>query len=332
MQTLILGFLHPNLPIWVDIIVLFIVALAAAVFVLLSGIERTTEGLLESEKSFDDPKTGKKLKFPLNGLGVKDEDDAGVELTVVVPAYKEQDRLALGIDEMVPFLKEREAKDKKRTWEIIIVDDGSPDRTSEAALKYVASEGSDRIRLLKLERNRGKGGAVKRGMFVGRGKYLLMADADGATKFSDISQLETRLKAIQRDGHGVAVGSRAHLEEADVVRNRSLFRNTLMWGFHFLVSFVGGIRGVRDTQCGFKLFTRDTAKILFHNQHVERWCFDVELLFLASKFSIPIVEVPVNWQEIDGSKLDPLSASAQMLRDVFRIRLCYTLGIWKAKK
>jgi dolichyl-phosphate beta-glucosyltransferase len=299
---------------------------------LLTGIERTTEGLLESEKSFEDPKTGKKLRFPSRPLGVKDDGDTDVELTVVVPAYKEETRLHLAIDDMIPFLKEREAKDKKRTWEIVIVDDGSPDGTSAAALKYVAQEGSNHIRLLKLERNRGKGGAVKRGMFVGRGRYLLFADADGATKFSDITQLENRIKAIERDGHGIAVGSRAHLEEADVVRNRSVFRNILMWGFHFLVSFVGGIHGVRDTQCGFKLFTRDTAKIVFHNQHVERWCFDVELLFLAAKFKIPVTEVAVNWQEIDGSKLDPLTTSLQMLRDLFRIRLCYMLGLWKAKK
>lgn len=255
-----------------------------------------------------------------------------VELSIVVPAYKEESRLHLAIDEMIPFLKERQQKDAKKTWEIVIVDDGSPDNTSRVGLGYVAKEGTSRVRVLRLNPNRGKGGAVKRGMMVARGKYLLMADADGATQFSDITQLEAKIKAIEKDGQGIAVGSRAHLEEADVVQKRALLRNILMWGFHFLVSFVGGIRGVRDTQCGFKLFTRDTARSLFSNLHVERWCFDVELLFLAAKFRIPVVEVPVNWEEIDGSKLDTFWSTLQMLRDLFRIRLCYTVGVWSAKK
>lgn len=275
-----------------------------------------------------DPKTGGKLKFDEPFVAVKEP----VELSVIVPAYKEETRLALGIDAMIPFLKERQAKDPRRTWEIVIVDDGSPDGTTKAALEYVKKEGVSKIRVLTLKKNRGKGGAVKRGMMVARGKYLLMADADGATQFSDIQHLEHKIESVQRDGQGVAVGSRAHLEEADVVRKRALLRNILMWGFHFLVSFVGGIHGVRDTQCGFKLFTRDTARILFTNLHVERWCFDVELLFMAAKFNIPVVEVAVNWEEIDGSKLDTFWSTLQMLRDLFRIRLCYTFGVWSAKK
>lgn len=275
-----------------------------------------------------DPKTGGKLKFDEPFVAVKEP----VELSVIVPAYKEETRLSLGIDAMIPFLKERQAKDPRRTWEIVIVDDGSPDGTTKAALEYVKQEGVSKVRVLTLKKNRGKGGAVKRGMMVARGKYMLMADADGATQFPDIQQLEHKIESVQRDGQGIAVGSRAHLEEADVVRKRALLRNILMWGFHFLVSFVGGIHGIRDTQCGFKLFTRDTARILFTNLHVERWCFDVELLFMAAKFKIPVVEVAVNWEEIDGSKLDTFWSTLQMLRDLFRIRLCYTFGVWSAKK
>lgn len=283
---------------------------------------------MEEEKWFVDPKSGSKLKFDEPFLAVKEP----VELSVIVPAYKEETRLSLGVDVMIPFLKARQQKDARRTWEIVIVDDGSPDGTTKAALEYVKKEGIANVRVLTLKKNRGKGGAVKRGMMVARGKYILMADADGATQFSDVTQLEHKIQAIEKDGQGIVVGSRAHLEEADVVRKRALLRNILMWGFHFLVSFVGGIHGVRDTQCGFKLFTRDTARIVFTNLHIERWCFDVELLFLASKFRIPVAEVAVNWEEIDGSKLEPFSSTLQMLRDLFRIRLCYTFGVWSAKK
>ena len=283
---------------------------------------------MESEKTFLDPQTGKQVKWDEPFENPKEP----VELSIIVPAYKEEARLHLGIDPMIPFLTDRQSKDPRRTWEIIVVDDGSTDRTTEVGLTYAKKYGTSKIRVLTLKKNRGKGGAVKRGMMVARGKYILFADADGATLFSDIAQLETKIKEIEKDGQGIAVGSRAHLEEADVVTQRALLRNILMWGFHFLVSFVGGIHNVRDTQCGFKLFTRDTARIVFGNLHIERWCFDVELLFIGARFHVPVVEVPVNWQEIDGSKLDTFWTSLQMLRDLFRIRLCYTVGRWTAKK
>lgn len=110
---------------------------------------------------------------------------------------------------------------------------------------------------------------------------------------------------------------------------RKWYRNVLMHGFHFLVDMLC-VRGIRDTQCGFKLFTRKTAARLFPNLHVERWAVDVELLFMAQHYlKIPMTEVPVNWQEIEGSKLDPISASIQIGRDMLRIRLNYLTGWWR---
>jgi dolichyl-phosphate beta-glucosyltransferase len=140
--------------------------------------------------------------------------------------------------------------------------------------------------------------------------------------------------------------------EQDAVARRTLLRNILMWGFHFLVAFVGGVRGVKDTQCGFKLFSRRSARMLFSNLHIERWCFDIELLYctpsisisiahsplprsylcitVCSRFGIPVQEVAVNWQEIPGSKLGVVSASLQMAKDLVRIRVCYMFGVWRA--
>ena len=100
-----------------------------------------------------------------------------------------------------------------------------------------------------------------------------------------------------------------------------------MWGFHILVDSLC-VRGIADTQCGFKLFTRKTAQLLFPNQHVERWAFDVELLFLAQTLRVPMVEVEVNWTEVPGSTLTPLAASVQMGKDLVRIRSAYLLQIW----
>lgn len=164
------------------------------------------------------------------------------------------------------------------------------------------------------------------GMMSSRGSLLLMADADGATLFRDIERLEL---ALSRP-FGIAVGSRAHVVSEAVAR-RSALRNLLMRAFHLVVRWVG-IKGIRDTQCGFKLFTRDAARVVFPCMHVERWAFDVEALWIAQGHKLPVAEVPVNWQEIDGSKLDPLWASVEMLRDMIRIKLAYTFGIWRLWK
>jgi len=127
----------------------------------------------------------------------------------------------------------------------------------------------EQIRLLKLDVNQGKGGAVQQGMLHARGEYLLMLDADGATRIRDLDKLEEELLQIKNNkGHGVAVGSRAHLQDK-AVAVRKWYRNILMYGFHFAVALLC-VRHVRDTQCGFKLFTRKTAQILFSTQHLRR--------------------------------------------------------------
>lgn len=103
-----------------------------------------------------------------------------------------------------------------------------------------------------------------------------------------------------------------------------------MVGFHFLVSLLCSTQ-IKDTQCGFKLFTRHSAFLLFKNVHIQRWAFDVELIYLSNFLNIPISEIPIHWHEVEGSKLSPLWASLEMGRDLFRIRLLYWLGIWKVE-
>ncbi|PRP77498.1 hypothetical protein PROFUN_14210 [Planoprotostelium fungivorum] len=250
-----------------------------------------------------------------------------IHLSVVIPAYDEEQRLPVMMEEALGHLKSRQRKDPNFSWEIIIVDDGSKDKTSEVSLAYSKQEGSDRVRVLTLKKNRGKGGALRRGFTCTRGKLVLMADADGATKFSDYDRLEEKMRSIQTEDVGFVAGSRAHLQQ-EAVAQRSFFRTILMHGFHFFLNAVA-VRGVKDTQCGFKLFTRQTSRMLFPNLHVERWAFDIELILLAQRLNVPIAEVPVNWTEIPGSKLSPVEAALQMLRDVLRIRIGYMLGFWK---
>jgi len=112
---------------------------------------------------------------------------------------------------------------------------------------------------------------------------------------------------------------------------RSPLRRLLQWGFHTAIMILGGGHSIQDTQCGFKLFTRAAAMRLFPVLHIERWAFDVELVMVAHRLGMCMVEVPVHWHEVDGSTLDPLTASLQMARDVVAIAFFYALGIWSDK-
>ncbi len=207
-------------------------------------------------------------------------------VTVVVPAYNESARIQPMMDEMLAYLQKASKTDRcvqmmlrgcfvcqmvvspnvvlnsrvcsAFTWEIVVVDDGSKDDTAAYVQSaYVSRYGADQIRVCKLFKNNGKGGAVRKGMLRARGQYLLMADADGATQASDLGQLQRQLRGIERDGLGIAVGSRAHLDAgAEAKAKRTPIRKLLMWGFHTLMSVLVGGHDIEDTQCGFKMFTR----------------------------------------------------------------------------
>ncbi|CAK9819609.1 Dolichyl-phosphate beta-glucosyltransferase [Anthophora plagiata] len=285
----------------------------------------------EKEKYFFDPKTKSSEAFPSL------HDNWSVHLSVIVPAYNEEQRLPAMLDECLEYLKNR-LKDGC-TYEVIIVSDGSTDKTVDIAHSYALKY--ENIRVLSLVKNRGKGGAVRLGILSARGSAILFADADGATKFRDLEKLDNSLESILgfhyvnkpdevSSCHAVVCGSRAHLEEEETAK-RTFFRLLLMNGFHFLVWF-WGVRGIRDTQCGFKLITRESARAIFQALHVERWAFDVEMLYIAKSLNIPITEIPVNWTEIEGSKIVPLWSWLQMGIDLFCIWYKYKIGAWKIKR
>uniref|UniRef100_A0A1B0D386 Dolichyl-phosphate beta-glucosyltransferase n=1 Tax=Phlebotomus papatasi TaxID=29031 RepID=A0A1B0D386_PHLPP len=277
----------------------------------------------KEENYFTDPVTQTRQEFP------SIEEEPALDLSVIVPAYNEEDRLGKMLDECLEYLNKRRMTRPFLSFEVIIVSDGSTDRTVEVANKYSRANGCDHVRVLPLVRNRGKGGAVRLGVQSCRGQYILFVDADGATHFPDYEKLESSIKTIISDpkDKAVVIGSRAHLEQESIAQ-RSAFRTFLMYGFHTLVWFFG-VRGIKDTQCGFKLFTRTAASVLFQLMHVERWAFDVELLFLAQALGMKIDEVAVNWTEIEGSKVTPIFSWLQMAKDLFLIWFRYATNIWK---
>lgn len=299
------------------------------------------------ERVYLDPHSGEAHPLPQLGtilqskskITYADLAPSSVHLTVVVPAYNEEKRLPSMLNEAIKYLEGRRFK-----YEIIIVDDGSTDGTTDVALQYVQAVGSEKIRVIKLVRNRGKGGAVRIGMLAARGELLMFADADGASNFADVSKLEKFIydhlgtKALSKlpttadqpfdpSRYPIAIGSRSHLEK-DSIAKRSLVRTILMKGFHFVVWFLT-VRRVCDTQCGFKLFPRSIAHVLFTHLHVERWAFDVELLLLAEHLQLPIGEVAIRWQEIEGSKLVPVFSWLQMGLDVSMIGIRYAIGAFR---
>lgn len=266
-------------------------------------------------------------------------NDPNIDLSVIIPAYNEAKRLPKMLDETIDYLEKRHLnpemfeenpyRRRKFTYEIIIVDDGSTDKTALVALRYNKDYGK-KVKLIVLEKNCGKGGAVRQGVLASRGSYLIFADADGASKFSDIEKLEKFMLDNKSSDLVCAIGSRAHME-AEATATRSLFRTILMKGFHFLV-WICSVRTVRDTQCGFKMFNRNSAKILFTSYHNESWAFDVELLYLAEQIKCTIGEIAINWQEIEGSKIVPIFSWLRMGYDVMFMATLYTLGILQVPK
>ncbi|KAK6460567.1 nucleotide-diphospho-sugar transferase [Scheffersomyces coipomensis] len=254
----------------------------------------------------------------------KNED--GIVLSIVIPCYNETKRLGKMLDEAVEYLVDN----YNHKFEILIVDDGSSDGTDKFALKKATELNLKPhvLRVIQLQQNRGKGGAVTHGLLHTRGKYGLFVDADGATRFSDIGKLIEFMNSLKPNEPGVAIGSRAHMVNTDAVVKRSFIRNFLMYGLHTLV-YIFGIRDIQDTQCGFKMFNFESIKRIYPHMHTERWIFDVEVLLLGEIQKIKLKELPVNWQEIDGSKVDLAKDSIGMAIDLVVTRLAYLLGIYK---
>lgn len=235
------------------------------------------------------------------------------DLSIVIPAFNEEARLGPTLRDYVAYCRRT-----RRHAELIVVDDGSLDRTS-VVVNTLESEFPE-VRLIRLAENHGKGHAVRSGVVNAQGKLVLFADADGATPLSEIERLE----AVIADGADVAIGSRA-LQDTRVRVDARLYRRVIGRIFHGLVETLT-VSGVKDTQCGFKLFRGPVAHDLFSRMRIQGFSFDVEVLMMAQRRGYRIAEVPVNWSHQPGSKVNLVTDSAVMLRDLFVIRGRYLSG------
>ncbi len=239
-----------------------------------------------------------------------------LKLSAIIPAYNEINRLPGYLTQVVDYLERQSL-----SFEVIIVDDGSTDGTGAMVERF--REENANVRLIRLRQNRGKGHAVKTGMLEASGQLRLFADADGATPIAELQQL---VRAIE-GGADVAVASRALRADTCTVQTR-LSRKVIGTLYNFIVRMLA-VRGIKDTQCGFKLFSAESAATVFPLQRIEDFGFDVELLFICRKKGYRIVEVPVNWTDVRGTKVKVLRDSVRMFYDVLKIRLNDLRGMYR---
>jgi dolichyl-phosphate beta-glucosyltransferase len=239
-------------------------------------------------------------------------------LSIIIPAFNEEQRLPAYLDKILAYLEQ-----KTFSFEIIVIDDGSTDSTAAMVERFAAKK--PQVRLLKLPQNQGKGHAVKIGMLNAGGELKLFTDADGATPITEFERLR---QAIEQ-GADVAVASRALNDESIIVQTK-LHRKLIGTIFNFIVRTLA-VKGIKDTQCGFKLFTAKSADTVFPIQRIYDFGFDVEILYLCQKKGFRILEVPVNWTDMPGTKVKVIRDSLRMFKDVLKIRLNDWRGAYRHK-
>jgi dolichyl-phosphate beta-glucosyltransferase len=230
-------------------------------------------------------------------------------LSIVIPAYNEGERLGKTLTRIIEWTDQA-----LEEFEIIVVDDGSTDNTVE-----IAKSISPQVRVVSYTPNQGKGHAVRAGVLASTGNTVLFSDADLSTPIEECERLGSALATAD-----IAIGSRG-LPESDIVERQPWYRQTMGKTFNGIVRMLA-VRGVSDTQCGFKLFRGGLARELFADLTISHFAFDVEILFMAQQRGYRIAEVPVRWINDERTHVNAFTDSSRMLMDVVRIRVRH---LWK---
>ncbi len=237
-----------------------------------------------------------------------------LQLSIVIPAFNEQQRLPKTLQSICAYLKSR-----SMPAEVLVVDDGSTDATAKVV--ELSRTGFPELRLISNGRNRGKGFSVRHGMLEARGEVALFTDADLSTPIEEAD----KLLALVRDGmHDGAIGSRA-VDRSLIEVHQPAYRERAGIFYNRMVRWITGLP-FQDTQCGFKAFRRDRALIIFERQRVAGFGFDPEILFIAQQEGLRIAEVPVRWAHNPATKVNMLGDSLRMFLDLLVIRWNALMG------
>ena len=240
-----------------------------------------------------------------------------VVLSVIIPAYNEENRLGASLGRIIAYLESRSSP-----FELVVVDDGSSDGTVRTAISAARTRGREEcLRILENGANQGKGYSVRRGMLAARGRRALLTDADLSTPIEELAKLE---RELTRGGHQIAFGSRG-LKDSETREHQSIFRETAGKIFNLVMRLVTGLP-YRDTQCGFKLFELESCRSLFRKQRLKSYAFDVEILYLARKAGLAAREVGVIWRHRSDSKIHLLRDGLGLLQGLISIRWNDLLG------
>ncbi|MDZ7638208.1 MAG: dolichyl-phosphate beta-glucosyltransferase [Bryobacterales bacterium] len=231
-------------------------------------------------------------------------------VSIVIPAYNEETRLPATLYAVLGYLR---TSARWQEWEILVVDDGSVDGTAAVAEAVHAEE--PRVALLRNPGNRGKGYSVRHGMLAGKHEWVLFSDADLSTP---IEELDSLYEACKQRGCPIAIASRA-IDRSLIEERQSLLREFGGRGMNLLMRLIVGL-DVADTQCGFKLFTREAAQSIFPLQTIDGFGFDPEVLFIARKLGYRFCEIPARWKHVEGTKVRLVEDSLRMVADFVRIR------------
>ncbi len=226
------------------------------------------------------------------------------DLSVVIPAFNEEERLGQSLERILAHLG-----DGSERHEILVVDDGSRDATATVAEAYA----EDGVRVLRLDRNRGKGAAVRRGVAASAGRRVLLTDADLSAPIEELAKLEPRLGEAQ-----VVLGSRA-VAGSRITLHQPLYRELMGKTFNRLIR-LAGVGRIHDTQCGFKLLDGDVGREVFRRMITDGFAFDVELVWLAQRLGHRVVEVGVAWEDSPSSRVRVLADPPRMLLEIVRFR------------
>lgn len=238
----------------------------------------------------------------------------GFYLTIVIPAYKEEHRIHNILDAIIKYEKTKDFK-----IETIVVADASPDDTAGVAKSYIGKISN--LTVIEGKVNKGKGGAVQEGIAKATGKYIVFADADNSTPIEQVDKLLNYANKYE-----VVIGSR-YCAGGELAVPQSLFRRIGSRTLNIIIQTLA-ISGIKDTQCGFKLFENKAGKEIFKHLTILRFSFDIELLAIAKKFHYKIKEVGIKWYDDPHSTVDPIKDGMRMITDAWQVRKNLMKGVY----